>query len=59
MEPGQINALEELRKLRDVVQSTVDRVKGVRLKPADRAEIETRKMLIREIERDLRKLEGG
>ncbi|MER9580676.1 hypothetical protein [Mesorhizobium sp. M0276] len=57
METGQINALEELRKLRDIVQSTVDRVQGMRLKPADRAEIEARKKIIKEIERDLRKFE--
>jgi len=55
VEAGQVNAIEELRKLRDVVQSTVDRVKGMQLKPADRAELEERKKIIKEIERDLRK----
>ncbi|ADV14902.1 hypothetical protein Mesau_05930 [Mesorhizobium australicum WSM2073] len=52
------DVIKEMTWLRDTVRHSIERVEGMDLKPADAKEIAKRKKILKEIEADLRRLEG-
>ena len=53
-----IDVIKELTWMRDTVRHSIERLEGMDLKPADAKEIAKRKKLLKDIESDLRKLDG-